>query len=57
MSRTRCRHEKLNVKIAEFECMNNVGFRHSKEKLQACFEAIAVIVQCKMEMGGPLCDI
>jgi len=37
--------------------MNNIGFRHSKEKLQACFEAVAVIVQHKMDMGEPLCDI
>ena len=56
-SRARCRQEKLNGKIAEFECMNNIGFRHSKEKLQACFEAVAVIVQYKMEMGEPLYDI
>lgn len=56
-SRARCRHEKLNGKIAEFECMNNAGFRHTKEKLQACFEAVAVIVQYKMEMGEPLYDI
>ena len=56
-SRARCRQEKLNGKIAEFECMNNIGFRHSKAKLQACFEAVAVIVQYKMEMGEPLYDI
>jgi len=56
-SRARCRQEKLNGKIAEFECMNNAGFRHSKEKLQACFEAVAVIVQYKMDMGEPLYDI
>jgi len=56
-SRARCRQEKLNGKIAEFECMNDIGFRHSKEKLQACFEAVAVIVQHKMDMGEPLHDI
>jgi len=56
-SRAHCHQEKLNGKIAEFECMNNIGFRHSKEKLQACFEAVAVIVQYKMDMGEPLYDI
>jgi len=56
-SRARCCQEKLNGKIAEFECMNNIGFRHSKEKLQGCFEAVAAIVQHKMEMGEPLFDI
>jgi len=52
-----CRQEKLNGKIAEFECMNKSGFRHSKAKLQACFEAVAIIVQYKMEMGEPLYNV
>jgi len=56
-SRARCCQETLNGKIAEFECMNNIGFPHSKEKLQGCFEAVAVIAQHKMEMGEPLVDI
>jgi len=56
-SRAFCRQEKLNGKIAEIDCMNKSGFRHSKTKLQACFEAVAVIGQYKMELGKPLYDI
>jgi hypothetical protein len=29
----------------------------AREKLQMCFEAVAVLVQYKMEMGSPLFDI
>jgi len=51
--RARLRHEKYNGKLKEFKCLDS-RFRHSQEKLQACFEAVAVIVQYKMEMGDPL---
>ena len=55
-SRARLRHEKVNGKLKEFECLS-ARFRHGKDQLQACFEATAVIVQYKMEMGEPLYDI
>jgi hypothetical protein len=55
-SRARCRQEAYNGKLKNFECLSSV-FRHSKEQLQACFEAVAVIVQFKMDGGEPLYDI
>jgi hypothetical protein len=42
--RARQRHEKWNGKVKECECLSST-FCHSKEQLQACFEAVAVIVQ------------
>ena len=56
-SRARLRQEKLNGKLKNFECLDSGRFRHTPEKLQACFEAVAVIVQYKMEMGEPLYDV
>jgi len=53
--RARQRHEKYNGKLKEFQCLDD-RFRH-KGKLQACFEAVNVIVAYKMEMGEPLYDI
>lgn len=55
-SRARLRQEKYNALLKCFECLNS-RFRHSKEKLQACLEAVAVLVQYKMEFGEPLYDI
>jgi len=55
-SRARCRQESYNGKLKNFECLSS-RFRHSKEHLQACFEAVAVIVQYKMDGGEPLYDI
>jgi hypothetical protein len=55
-SRARMRHEKFNGTIKTFECLDS-RFRHSKERLQTCFEAVVVVVQYMMEMGEPLYDI
>jgi hypothetical protein len=55
-SRARLRHERFNGMLKEFECLDR-RFHHSRERLQSCFEAVAVIVQCKMAMGTPLHDI
>lgn len=55
-SRARCRQEAYNGKMKNFECLSS-RFRHSKDRLQACFEAVAVIVQYKMDGGEPLYDI
>lgn len=55
-SRARLRHEKYNGMCKEFDCLDS-RFRHSREKLQACFEAVAVVVQYKMAMGTPLYDV
>lgn len=51
--RARQRHEQYNRKLKEFQCL---GFkvRHNKRQLIKCFEAVAVIVEYKMEMGEPL---
>jgi len=54
--RARQRHEKYNGMLKEFECLSD-RFRHNVDmegKLQACFEAVAVITQYKMELGTPL---
>ena len=55
-SRARMRHEKFNGTLKTFECLDS-RFRHSKDRLQACFEAVVVIVQYMMETGEPLYDI
>jgi hypothetical protein len=55
-SRARCRQEAFNGKMKNFECLSS-RFRHSKEQLQSCFEAVAVIVQLKMDGGQPLYDV
>ena len=55
-TRARQRHEGFNRMLKTFDCVSD-RFRHSKERLQACFEAVAVVVQYKMEHGYPLFDI
>jgi hypothetical protein len=55
-SRARQRNEKFNGTMKTFECLSS-RFRHSKERLQCCVEAVAVVVQCMMELGEPLYDI
>jgi hypothetical protein len=58
-TRARLRHEKFNGMCKVFECLSD-RFRHKpnmEEKLQACFESVAIIVSYKMEMGEPLFDI
>lgn len=58
-TRARMRHEKFNALLKMFECLDS-RFRHKpdmEKKLQWCFEAVAVIVTFKMELGEPLFDI
>jgi len=55
-TRARMRHEAFNGMCKVFECLDS-EFRHEKEQLQVCFEAVAVIVCYQMEMGSPLYDI
>jgi len=56
-SRVQMRHEKFNGMMKEFSCLANC-FRHRGEhKFGICFEATAVICQCRMENGEPLCDL
>lgn len=56
-SRARSRQEALNNKFKNFECLSS-RFRTSGEgRLEACIEAVAVIVQYKMDGGEPLYDI
>jgi hypothetical protein len=57
-SRARMRHEKFNGMCKVFKCLES-RFRHQpfEESLQLCFEAVAVIVAYKMEMGESLFDI
>jgi hypothetical protein len=59
------KHEGFNGKIKQFAalgeqlcCKNDPNDKLTvEEKLQMCFEAVCVLVQCKMEMGDPLHDI
>jgi hypothetical protein len=63
--RARQRHETYNGKLKQFavlserfRCKNNPNDKLTAQaKLQMCFEAVAVLVQYKMEMGSPLFDI
>ncbi|CAB9510992.1 hypothetical protein SEMRO_462_G148040.1 [Seminavis robusta] len=61
-SRARLRHERYNGMLKTFHCLSE-SFRHgkshadSKAKLCSCLEAVAVIVQYRMEYGEPLYDI
>lgn len=54
-ARIRQRHESYNRKLKTFECLDS-RFRHSKARLQNCFEAVAVVVQYMMIHGTPLYD-
>ena len=49
-------HESFNRMLKTFKCLSET-FRHSRECLQACFEACAVVTQYKMERGYPLYSI
>ena len=49
--------ESLNGKLKTFKCIDSRRFRHSEEKFKMCFEAVAVLTQCKMELGDPVFDI
>jgi len=55
-TRARMRHERCNPMLKSFKCLKE-EFRSSKQRLQHCFEAAAVICQCKMEFGEPLFDV
>lgn len=54
-SRARMRHEQFNGKLKVYNCLSS-DFRHDRDKLQLCFEAVAVLVCYGMELGNPLYD-
>jgi hypothetical protein len=54
--RARQRNEKYNGMLKTFECLSR-RFRHSKERLQSCVEAVCVVTEYKMEHGKLLYDI
>jgi len=54
--RARQRNEKYNGVLKTFDSLSS-RFRHSKERLQSCVEAVAVITEYKMELGEPLYHI
>lgn len=54
--RSRQRHEAYNGKLKVFAVLSE-KFRHPRDKLQMCFEAVSVLVEYKMELGEPLFDI
>jgi len=47
------RHEKFNGMMKELPCLHYC-FRRKEAKFSICFEAAAVICQCRMEIGKPL---
>lgn len=55
-SRAQMRHEQFNGMLKEFSTLDD-RFRHQQEKFEVCFEAAAVICQCRMENGEPLFDL
>lgn len=48
--RVTCRHETVNSKIKQFECVSQI-FRHGEEKHEMAFKAVCVIVQYHLDMG------
>ena len=48
----RARHETINKRIKDFECMKQF-FRQSIEFHSVCFRAVAVLTQLSMENGKP----
>ena len=56
-SRAQMRHEKFNGMVKEYESVS-VQYRHRvKEKFEACFEAVCVICQYRMDHGEPLYEL
>jgi len=55
-SRAQMRHEQFNGMLKEFSCLDNC-FRHGEEMFKVCFEATAVICQCRMDHGEQLFDL
>ena len=54
-TRARQRHEGYNRMLKTFDCLSST-FRHSKDRLQACFEAVAVVVRVRWSVDA-LCSI
>ena len=57
-ARVQMRHESFNGLLKQFAVLDN-RFRHGvhNEKFAACFEAVAVICQYRLENGEPLFDL
>ena len=55
-SRALKRHEKFNGYVKSFACTSE-RFRHTHDKFKACFEAVCVLCQYKIENSMPLYNI
>ena len=58
-ARVQMRHKIFNGMVKEFNVLT-APFRHEPDKMkkhEACFEAVAVLCQCRMEHGEPLFDL
>lgn len=55
-ARVRLRHETVNKRIKQFECMKTV-FRHAVEFHGTCFRACAVLTQLSINNGNPLFEV
>ena len=56
-SRVRSRHETVNKRMKQFNCLKNQFRHHDIEKHSSCFRAVAVLTQLSMEMGEPLFEV
>lgn len=54
--RVRARHENFNARLTAFNILKN-RFRHGRDRHQAVFNAVLVLVQFDLENGNPLWDV
>ena len=54
--RSTCRHETVNSRIKQF-CAASETFRHGKDKQEAAFKAICVVVQYQIDHGAYLYQV
>jgi hypothetical protein len=56
-SRVRSRHETLNKRMKQFNCLKNQFRHHDIAKHSSCFRAVAVLTQLAIEFGEPLFEV
>jgi len=56
-NRVRSRHETVNKRMKQFQCLRANPFRHSIDKHSKCVRAVAVLTQLAIEEGEPLFEV
>ena len=56
-SRVRSRHETVNKRMKQFNCLKNQFRHHDIAKHSSCFRAVAVLTQLAIEFGEPLFEV